>query len=199
MLREAPRLGPANPAGCSGKGHYASRQRLPPCREPAAPLTRDAARSAWSDRIVIAKPVDPTRRRSRKCQPRRVRPFSRDRPLHLSVLRLVGLRVFADPPRAHPTAALCGGRRLGTKGAAQCFPIGRCEGTLYGALSRRLAGLVSFGNAGMRDYATPNSTRLPLSERYPLGMGRSHQDRIGASGEEDPQTERDNPSQQTQG
>jgi hypothetical protein len=33
--------------------------------------TLDAApRSAWSGRIVIAKPVDPTRRRSTKCQPR---------------------------------------------------------------------------------------------------------------------------------
>ena len=29
-----------------------------------------APRSAWSGRIVIAKLVDPTRRRSTKCQPR---------------------------------------------------------------------------------------------------------------------------------
>jgi hypothetical protein len=32
------------------------------------------------------------------------------------------------------------GTRHGTKDAAPRFPIGRCEGTLYGALSRRLAG-----------------------------------------------------------
>ena len=33
--------------------------------------TLDAApRSAWSGRIVIAKPVDLTRRRSMRCQPR---------------------------------------------------------------------------------------------------------------------------------
>jgi len=28
----------------------------------------------------------------------------------------------------------------------------------------------------MRDYATPDSKRLPLGERYPPGMDRSHSD-----------------------
>ena len=53
--------------------------------------------------------------------------------------------------------------RHGMKGGVQCFPIGRCEGTLGSAPFRRLAELVGFGNTGMRDCATPNSTCLPLA------------------------------------
>ena len=66
----------------------------------------------------------------------------------------------------------CGGKhaiavyRPGTNGAVLRFPVGRCEGTLYGALSRRLAGWVSFGNAGMRDCAMPNfSCTSPLARQ----------------------------------
>jgi hypothetical protein len=48
---------------------------------------------------------------------------------------------------------LCPLLRHGTKGGVLCFPIRRCEGTLYGAPFRRLAELVGFGNRGMRDCA----------------------------------------------
>ena len=43
---------------------------------------------------------------------------------------------------------------------------GRC-----GAPSRRPAGLVSFGSAGMRDCATPNPTRLPPEPTIPSRNG----------------------------
>jgi hypothetical protein len=59
-----------------------------------------------------------------------------------------------------------------TNGAIPRFPVGRCEGTLW-CPSRRLARLVSFGNTGMRDCATPNSTRL-LSANSRQEVGRYH-------------------------
>jgi hypothetical protein len=49
----------------------------------------------------------------------------------------------------------------------------------------------------MRDCATPNSVRLSLSERYPVGMSRSHQDR--SPGNESRQVQQDNSGQQTEG
>jgi hypothetical protein len=85
--------------------------------------------------------------RSMKCQPRMTAPLSRDG-RSISLLR------------AQSTAALV----AGTKGGVPRFPIGRCEGTLYGARPRRLAGSVSFGTAGMRDCATPHSMRLSIGE-----------------------------------
>jgi len=74
------------------------------------------------------------------------------------------------PSRFEPRA-LCGGAWPGTKGGVPRFPIGRCRETLGSAPFRRLAELVGFGNRGMRDCATPNSTRLPPGRTTPAGNG----------------------------
>jgi hypothetical protein len=58
--------------------------------------------------------------------------------------------------KARSTGPYMPALRNGMKDRILCFPVGRCEGTLYGARPRRLAGVVSFGSAGMRDCATPN-------------------------------------------
>jgi hypothetical protein len=101
------------------------------------------------------------RRRSKKCQPRMVRPLSRD---HRSVSVLsylcalgMGFRGPAERPVHRPFMPAL---RHGTKDAVLRFPIGRCEGTLGSAPFRRLAELVGFGDKGTRDCATPNSTDL---------------------------------------
>ena len=60
-----------------------------------------------------------------------------------------GFRRLAERPS--PLRPVPGCTRLGTKAAGSRSSFRRCEGTLYGAPSRRLAALVSFGNLGMRD------------------------------------------------
>jgi len=85
--------------------------------------TLDAApRSAWSGRIVIAKPADPTRQRSSNCQPRMSAPaLSRFHRLQVSPAPPAGIgEVFVDRPRgpAHrgPSAAALGlERNLGMR------------------------------------------------------------------------------------
>jgi hypothetical protein len=52
---------------------------------------------------------------------------------------------------AQPTAVPPWLHSAWTERAGSRFSVRRCEGTLYGAPCRRLAGLVSFGNLGMRD------------------------------------------------
>jgi hypothetical protein len=81
----------------------------------------------------------------------------------------------------------------GTEGGVPPFPIGRCELTLGSAPFRRLAELVGFGNRGMRDCATPNSTRLPLSQRYAVGMADLI--KIGAPDNENRQVQQGNSGQ----
>ena len=87
-------------------------------------------------------------------------------PLRVSAERLArfGDGLSRTRGEARPTGPLCR-HWYGTKGGVLCFPIGRCEGTLGSAPFRRLAELVGFGNRGMRDCATPNSTALLLGER----------------------------------
>jgi hypothetical protein len=131
-------------------------------------------------RVIVAKPVDPTGRRSRKSQPRITAP---------ALPRWVAPFLFCAPSPPRP---LWPERRVAFRVSPSGVAKGRC-----GAPSRRLAGLVSFGSAGMRDCATPNPTRLPLGQRYPVGMGRSHQDR--SPGYEDRQVQQGNSGQQTEG
>jgi hypothetical protein len=93
------------------------------------------------------------------------------RSLTLRAARIWGCeRIFAERPGgAHsgPRGAV----RHGTKGDVPRFPIGRCEGTLSSAPFRRLAELVGFGNRGMRDCATPNSTRPSPERTIPVVEG----------------------------
>jgi hypothetical protein len=88
-------------------------------------------------------------------------------PLRVSAERLVRFEDGLSRTRreARSTGPFMPALRRGTKGGDLCFSIGRCEGTLGSAPFRRLAELVGFGNTGMRDCATPNSTPLPLGER----------------------------------
>src|SRR6516162_1031305 len=53
---------------------------------------------------------------------------------------------------------LAGSASVGTKGVVPRSPVGRCGETLDSAPFRRLAELASFGDTGMRDFATLNST-----------------------------------------
>ena len=59
---------------------------------------------------------------------------------------------FVDRPRgpAHRDPSWLHWLLEREKGAGSRFSVRRCEGTLYGAPSRRLADRVSFGNLGMR-------------------------------------------------
>ena len=63
-------------------------------------------------------------------------------PLRVSADRLVrfGDGLSRTRREARSTGPFMPALRNGMKGRILCFPIGRCEGTLYGARSRRLAG-----------------------------------------------------------
>jgi hypothetical protein len=70
---------------------------------------------------------------------------------------------------AHSTAALSAGAPAWNEGCRSMFPSQALRRDAVWCPSRRLAGSVSFGNAGMRDFATPNSTDRSLTRGTPGG------------------------------
>ena len=117
---------------------------------------------------LIAKPGSyPTRQRSSNCQADKSPAFSRFHRLRclLRLLRELG-RFSSIGREAQPTAASPWLHSAWNERGRFTFRLRRCEGTLYGAPSRRLAGLASFGNGVCGTCAPPpNSRRYRFTRR----------------------------------
>jgi hypothetical protein len=127
--------------------------------------TLDAApRSGLARPDLITKPASILRgRRSRKCQPRvtAAAALPRDRRSGSLLSYVWALRVGADPMRPTPPRPFVPSPPAWNEGWGSVFSDQALRRDACSAPFRRLAELVGFGNRGMRDCATPNSTRFP--------------------------------------
>jgi hypothetical protein len=149
------------------------------------PLTAEGAAPGWGKlstplprpglaqgRTSDTKPALSIRpRRSRKCQPRMMRPFSRD---HWSVALLSDLCAFRMGFRGPAESPLhrgpCAGTPAWNEGWRSVFPHRALRGTLGSAPFRMLAELVGFGNRG-KPAAAPDTVAGGGSSANTIGFG----------------------------